>query len=146
VTWWAQHGDTVGKAAALALTAGLTALAGLLSGRNTRALKAAEKSLPPPTVLPQAPPALPMRVSVSREVDMTAVRIQLSRALLELDERDSALRRIRATAEEDIRRQRATIDQLEAELRRAAAAITTARSREEHLHRELVELRRQIGR
>jgi hypothetical protein len=141
VTWWAQHGDTVGKAVALALTAGLTALAGLLSGKNTRGLRAADAATPL-DVPPQTPPGLPTSI----EVDLSAVRIQLSRALLELDERDAALRRVRATAEEDIRRQRATIDQLEQELRRSAAALTEGRSREEYLHRELEELRRQIGR
>lgn len=117
-----------------------------LKARNAKRIKQAYESGPTPAPAVLTAPALPRRPSTSMEVDLSAVRIQLSRALLELDERDSALRRVRATAEEDIRRQRATIDQLEAELRRSAAALTEGRSREEYLHRELEELRRQIGR
>jgi hypothetical protein len=131
-----------------ALIALLVIVGEALKARNAKRIKQAYESstpTPSPPVLP-APPALPMRPSMSREVDLSAVRIQLSRALLELDERDAALRRVRLTAEEDIRRQRATIDQLETELRRSAAAVTEGRSREEHLHRELEELRRQMRR
>jgi hypothetical protein len=117
-----------------------------LKARNARRIKQAyESTRPAPApalpVLPLPPPARP---SMSREVDLSAVRIQLSRALLELDERDSALRRVRATAEEDIRRQRATIDQLEAELRRSAAALTEERGRAEALDQERAQLMRQI--
>jgi hypothetical protein len=124
MTWWAQHGNTIGAAAAVTIVAGFGALTRYFSKLNDKKIEAAA-AVPSPAV--QAPPLASTTVLVA---ELEAARIARSGALLRIDELEEALRR-----------QRRSIDELERENRQKSEALTEARALLEAANHETHELR-----
>src|ERR1043166_5726165 len=128
MTWWAQHGDKIGAAAAVAVVAGFGALTRYFSKLNDAKIAAAAAAPAPPP-----PPAPAPASDTMLAAELEAVRRALSRAHLDTD-----------NLHESLRRQRRTIDELEIENRQKSEALIEAHTLLEAARDENLSLRRQI--
>lgn len=125
--------------------------------RDLEAAKHAPPQLPAPARVPVALPTASPSLSPVAEYELA--RIELARKSLRVAELEQALRRVRQSAEDDLRRQRIALDEGANELDRVTAALRHERAlvdqvtrerdqatvRGDVLRRELAELRKQIG-